>query len=105
MLQKWKKIPAIWGLTRLNYAALAAIGSLLAVIAVVLGAAFTHGQLTQRVSNTEEKVADHAVKLERHDEKFERQDQTLGDHSVKIGRLQEWKEGFSAGARLGKETP
>jgi hypothetical protein len=79
----------------MNWSAAAAIGSLLAVLAVIIGWGFTHGQLTQTVKDVKEDVSDLKQTTKAHAD-------TLVVHGEKIGRLQEWKDGFSAGARLGK---
>lgn len=77
----------------MNWAALAAFGSLFGVIASALTAAFVYGKLTAEVTNNKADTRAHSETLEKHAEKLE-------DHGEKIGRLQEWKNGFNAAARV-----
>jgi hypothetical protein len=77
----------------MNWAALAAITSALGVLASFAVAAYVYGALTQQVKDGKEKAGEHSVTLKEHADKLE-------DHSEKIGRLQEWKNGFNAAARV-----
>jgi hypothetical protein len=79
----------------MNWSAVAAIGSWMGALIVIVAGFYTHGQLTQTVKDTKEDVADLKQTTKAHAD-------TLVVHGEKIGRLQEWKDGFSAGARLGK---
>lgn len=77
----------------MNWAALAAFGSLFGVIASGLTAAYVYGKLTQQVTDGRDKANEQSVTLKEHSDKLE-------DHGEKIGRLQEWKNGFNAAARV-----
>jgi len=77
----------------MNWAAVAAICSLVGLLVTALGAAFTYGSLTNKVKAQGETLKDHSVRLNEHTDK-------LGNHEVKLGRLQEWKDGFSAAVNV-----
>lgn len=77
----------------MNWAAVAAIGSLIGVVVTIISVAYMSGQFTQQIKDNKDKTAEHAATLEKHQEKLE-------DHGEKIGRLQEWKNGFNAAARV-----
>jgi hypothetical protein len=77
----------------LNWAALAAFGSLFGVVVTIVSVAYMSGQFTQQIKDGAAKTADHAATLEKHAEKLE-------VHGGKIERLTEWKDGFNAAARV-----
>lgn len=82
----------------MDWGAIAVAISALTFIATIVGASYTHGKLTQRVDQNGEDI-DSLLDVQRdHGEK-------LAGHDVAIGRLNEWKEGFNAAARVsgGKE--
>lgn len=81
----------------MNWSAIAAIVSLLGLIATIIGVAYTSGRLSQRVEENGDQVKIHAARLDDHAER-------IGGHDVKIGRLEEWKSGLNTGARLSKEA-
>lgn len=70
-----------------------AVGSVLGIIVQVGVAAYVYGKLTQTSIDTKEDVREHSMTLKEHSDKLE-------DHGEKIGRLQEWKNGFNAAARV-----
>lgn len=83
----------------MNWAAVAAITSIVGVVTSLLVAAYIYGKLTQQVKDGRDRTDDHGETLKAHGEKLE-------THGNKIGRLEEWKSGFNAAARVagGKET-
>jgi hypothetical protein len=88
----------------INWAALAAIGSLFAIVATVIAASYTHGKLTQRVDSNEKQigaiVGDAEIKFNKVFARFEHHDERIGEHDVKIGKIEEWKSGFSTGVKV-----
>ncbi len=80
----------------MNWAALAAFGSLFSVVAVVVGGAFVYGKLTQQVVDNRDKTAEHATTLGAHGERITAQE-------IKVGKIEEWKAGIRIGARLAPE--
>jgi len=77
----------------MNWGAAAVVLSFATLLATIIGAAYTHGKLTQRVDQSEEKIKGHDEILRGHDER-------LADHDVALGRFSEWKEGFNAASRV-----
>lgn len=77
----------------MNWSAVAAIGSLIGVVVTIVSVAYMSGQFTQQIKDSKDKATEHSVTLKEHAEKLE-------DHGEKIGRLQEWKNGFNAAARV-----
>jgi hypothetical protein len=61
----------------------------------IIPAIFMAGGMWMTVKNTKEDVADLKATSKEHGK-------TLVNHGEHLSRLQEWKDGFSAGARLGK---
>ena len=81
----------------MNWDAAAAIGSLLAFVAVVVSAAVTHGKLTQRVDNSEARLDDHDDLHKDHIAHFSRVD-------IALVRLEEYNRGFTDASRLKANT-
>ena len=83
----------------MNWPALAAICSIFTALVTMLGVAYTYGALTTTVK-------DQAGRLEQHSARLDKQAETINDHDVKIGRINEWKDGLKLGAALHhKEQP
>jgi len=76
-----------------NWAALGAIASIIGVATSLLVAAYVYGKLSQQVKDGRDRTDDHSDLLKVHGEKLE-------SHGNKIGRLEEWKSGFNAAARV-----
>jgi hypothetical protein len=76
-----------------NWAAVAAVCSLLGVFATLIGVAFTSGRLT-------EKLGEASKRIDGHDETLRAHGETLTDHEVHLGRFNEWKDGYNAAARV-----
>lgn len=74
-------------------ATVAAILSALTFLATLAGIAYTSGKLTQRIDNNDKRSDAHDAKLVLHDER-------LGEHDVQLGKLEEWKNGYNAAARV-----
>lgn len=81
----------------MNWAALAAMASLLGVLATIIGVAYTSGKLTQRISDNDDQIKIHARRLDDHAER-------LGLQDVKIGKIEEWKSGVRLGVHIGAGT-
>jgi hypothetical protein len=82
----------------MNWAAVAAVTSLIGLLATIIGTAYNAGQIRQEVKNQRERIDGHGERLDQHEEK-------LGTHQEKLGRLEEWKNGFNAAARVsGRDT-
>jgi hypothetical protein len=77
----------------MNWAAIAAFCSLFGVLATLTGIAFTTGRLTEKLKENREKIDTHASLLGEHSI-------TLTEHEVALGRLNEWKDGYNAAARI-----
>ncbi len=80
----------------INWAALAALASMGAFFAVVLGCAYVYGKLTESVSANAKALTE--LRIE-HSKRLDDLDDASGAHDVAIGKLQEWKDGFNAGSR------
>jgi threonine dehydratase len=83
-----------------NWAAIAAITSLFGVLATIIGTAYTAGQMREKIKNNSDRLDVHDDRLDKHAAKLE-------EHGENIGRLQEWRSGFNAAARVSgnRETP
>lgn len=68
---------------------LAAIFAGLSLLATLVGVIFIGGKLSQRVE-------DHGIRLDRHDELFIRHDTRLGSTEVAIEGLKQWRDGYNA---------
>ena len=81
----------------INWAAVAAIMSVLTLLTVVIGIAVGWGKMTERVDNLSLEVDGNRVNVEKHAI-------TLTDHAVAIGKLEQWKDGFNAAAKVSGQT-
>lgn len=84
----------------MNWSAVAAIGSLIGVVVTIVSVAYMSGQFTQQIKDGKAKEKEHDERFDKHDAKFDQVASKLEDHGEKIGRLQEWKNGFNAAARV-----
>jgi hypothetical protein len=76
-----------------NWAAIAAICSLLGALVTIASIAFVAGRLREKQEEHGERIGEHAELLKSHAS-------TLTDHEVQLGRLNEWKDGYNAAARV-----
>ena len=77
----------------MNWAAIAALAAIVGPVLTIAGMAFYHGRLTEKVSGNTESLKLHEGRLDDHDDK-------IYLHAEKIGKLEQWKDGFSAGTRV-----
>jgi hypothetical protein len=70
---------------------LAAICSLFGVVATVTGVAFTSGRLSEKIRENRDRVLAQAEMLEKHSAR-------LDNHTLRVDRLEQWREGFNAAA-------
>ena len=81
-----------------NWAAVSAIISAITLIGVVGVGGIMWGSLTEKVSGLVRRSDSHKAEIAVIDER-------LNSHDVKLGRLEEWKSGYNAAARVGGHTP
>ena len=81
-----------------NWAAASAIISAITLIGVVGVGGVMWGSLTEKVSGLVKRADGHKDELNEHTIK-------LNQHDVQLGRLEEWKSGYNAAARVGGHTP
>lgn len=79
-------------------AAVAAVASLLGIFVTLFTTAKAMGQMTERLLESRKDIGEHAIRLDGHDRR-------LNSHDVDIARLQEWKDGYNAAARLSGKEP
>lgn len=77
----------------MNWEMVAAVCSVLGILTTIVCVAFISGKLTQQIS-------DNRKMLEEHDKTLIDHADRLSEHDVKLGRLQEWKDGYNAAARI-----
>lgn len=77
----------------MNWAAVAAIASLIGVLVTIVVGAYNSGQVTQKLDNNIADTRAHAERLDDHGER-------IGGLDVKVGKLEEWKEGYNAASRV-----
>jgi hypothetical protein len=77
----------------MNWAAVSAILSALTFLGVVGPGLVMWGKLSERVSG-------HTARLDDHKKQIAGTMERLGHMDTEIGRLQEWKEGYNAAARI-----
>jgi hypothetical protein len=82
----------------MNWAAVSAIISALTLIGVVGVGGVMWGSLTEKVSGLSKRADGHKVEIAEHA-------LHLSQHDVQLGRLEEWKSGYNAAARIGSHTP
>jgi len=82
----------------MNWAAVSAIISCITLIGGVGVSGVLWGKLTEKVAGTEKRIDGHKSELLAVDLR-------LNAHDVQIGRLEEWKAGYNAAARVGGKTP
>ena len=82
----------------MNWAAISAIISAITLIGVVGVGGTMWGSLTEKVSGLSRRADSHKSELGEHTAK-------LNQHDVQLGRLEEWKSGYNAAARIGGHTP
>jgi len=81
----------------MNWSALSAIISGVTLFGTVGMGGIMWGSLTERVKNLTTSHEDNRTSLADHE-------QRLKDAEVKVGRLQEWKEGYNAAAQVGQRV-
>jgi len=81
----------------MNWAAVSAVISGITLLLVAVGGGVMWGTLT-------EKVAGQTKRLDGHKLEIARVELRLNDHDVQIGKLEEWKSGYNAAARVGGRT-
>jgi hypothetical protein len=82
----------------MNWAELAAIVSLITLVIVLIGGGVLWGSLTEKVAGQTKRLDGHKAELSAIDAK-------VNAHDVQIGKLEEWKSGFNAAARVSGRTP
>jgi len=82
----------------MNWAAISAVVSIITLLIVAVGGGVLWGTLTERVSGQ-------AKRLDSHKEEIAEIDGRLNTHDVQIGKLEEWKSGYNAAARVSGRTP
>lgn len=82
----------------MNWAAVSAIVSALTLLVMIGGFAYTWGTWS-------EKVAGQGKRIDEHRDLIAAQEQTINLHGIQLGRLEEWKAGYNAAARIGGHTP
>ena len=82
----------------MNWAAVSAVISAITLLLVAVGGGVMWGTLT-------EKVAGQTKRLDSHKQELGAIDARLNNHDVQIGRLEEWKSGYNAAARVSGRTP
>lgn len=81
----------------MNWSAISAIISSLTLIGVVGIGGVMWGRLTERVTGHNKRLDEHKAQLALHDSHFNILDS-------EIARLQEWKSGYNAAARISGRT-
>ena len=84
--------------TEVNWGAVSAIISAITLIGVVGVGGIMWGGLTEKVSGLGRRADSHKAEIAVIDER-------LNSHDVQLGRLEEWKSGYNAAARVGGHTP
>ena len=82
----------------MNWAAVSAIISAITLIGVVGIGGIMWGSLTEKVTGLSKRADGHRDELAGHTIHLSQLD-------VQVGRLQEWKDGYNAAARVGGHTP
>ena len=77
-----------------NWAMFAAVASLIGVLITILSVAYTSGKLTQKISDSQDKLCAHDATLDRHEVR-------LGAHDIELAKITAWKDGFNAASRTG----
>lgn len=81
----------------MNWAAVSAVISGITLLLVAVGGGVMWGTLTEKVSGLSKRADSHKAEIGAIDAR-------LNNHDVQIGRLQEWKDGYNAAARVGGRT-
>ncbi len=82
----------------MNWAAISAIVSVLTLIGVVGIGGRMWGSLSEKVAGTIRRLDSHKVEIGVIDGR-------VNAHDVQLGRLEEWKNGYNAAARIAGRTP
>ena len=82
----------------MNWSEISAVASIGSFFLVLAGGAVLWGKMTERVSGLTKRVDSHKGELAALDGR-------VNAHDVQIGRLEEWKSGFNAAARVSGRTP
>lgn len=82
----------------MNWPMFSAVVSLLTLLCVVGPGLVIWGKLTERVSGHTKRLDDHKTQLAT-------QNMHLGLLDTEVGRLQEWKDGYNAAARVSTGRP
>lgn len=82
----------------MNWSAVSAVVSALTLLVMIGGFAYTWGTLSEKVSGQSKRIDEHR-------DSIALQEQRLNAHDIQLGRLEEWKAGYNAAARIGGHTP
>jgi hypothetical protein len=82
----------------MNWAAVAAVISAITLLVLLLGGAVLWGKITERVDGL-------VLRANSHKQEIAAVTLRTNEHDVRIGKLEEWKSGFNAAARIGGHTP
>jgi hypothetical protein len=82
----------------MNWAAISAIASVITVLIVLAGGGAMWGTMTERVSGLTDRVEGNQTDIAQIGVR-------LTQHDVQLGRLEEWKSGYNAAARVSGRTP
>jgi hypothetical protein len=78
----------------MNWAAVSAIISAITLIGVVGIGGIMWGKMSEQVAGQTKRLDSHKIELADHATH-------LSQHDVQLGRLEEWKAGYNAAARIG----
>jgi hypothetical protein len=81
----------------MNWAAISAVVSLVTLLFILVGGGAMWGTLTEKVSGLTKRADAQASEIETVTVR-------VNVHDVQIGKLQEWKDGYNAAARMGGHT-
>lgn len=82
----------------MNWAAISAVFSAITLLLVAVGGGAMWGTLTEKVTGLTKRADGHKAEIAALDAR-------MNGHDVQIGRLEEWKAGYNAAARVGGRTP
>lgn len=81
----------------MNWAAVGAVVSVITLLLLLIGGGVMWGKFTERVDGQSKRLDSHKAAIAVIEER-------LNDVDVQVGRLQEWKDGFNAAARVSGRT-
>lgn len=77
----------------MNWSAVSALVGILGIVVTVLGVSFVAGKIVGKITEHTAQIAENTAAREEHAV-------LLGEHTIQIDRLEQWRSGYNAAANV-----